>query len=151
MTDLIMAAATGLYAGRLPLAPGTWGSLVGLALYYLLRNLSLPVYLGVLAGLLLVGIYVCGSAEKILDRRDPQEVVIDEIAGMLITLLAAPPDYLYWFLGFVLFRFFDIAKPFPIRLVDQRIQGGIGIMLDDVLAGLYSLLTLQLLYRFILN
>ena len=85
-----------------------------------------------------------------MDRKDPGLVVIDEIAGMLVTMIAAPAAPMIMILGFILFRIFDILKPFPIRLIDQRIHGGLGIMLDDIVAGLYSLIILQLAIRFIL-
>jgi phosphatidylglycerophosphatase A len=138
-----MAIATGLYAGYLPKAPGTWGSAGGLILYYFLHGVALPAYLITVGVLLVAGFFAAGAAEKILDRKDPGCVVIDEIVGMLITLAAAPPYPLAWLLGFGLFRFFDIVKPFPVRWIDKRIQGGAGIMLDDVVAGLYGLLVLQ--------
>ncbi len=140
-----MLIATGFYSGYLPKAPGTWGSLVGLLLFYLLHTLSLPVYLAVVAGIFVVGSFAAGEAEKILDSRDPGVVVIDEIAGMLITMIAVPATPLNMALGFILFRIFDIAKPFPVNFFDQRFHGGLGIMLDDVMAGIYSLIILQLL------
>lgn len=140
-----MVIATGFYSGYLPKAPGTWGSLVGLFLFFMLHTLSLPVYLAVVAGLFLVGSFAAGEAEKIMDHKDPGLVVIDEIVGMLITMIAVPATPLTMALGFILFRIFDIAKPFPINLVDQRLHGGIGIMLDDVIAGFYSLATIHLL------
>ncbi len=144
MTQLIMMLATGFYSGYIPKAPGTCGSLVGLLLYFLfLNHFSLSNYLFILAGMLFIGFWVAGSAEKILNQKDPQPVVIDEIVGILITLTAAPPQIPVWLLGFMIFRFFDILKPFPIRWVDQRIHGGIGIMLDDVIAGIFSWLVLQ--------
>jgi len=138
-----MIIATGFYAGYLPIAPGTWGSAVGLVLYFFLRGLSLPVYLTIIMVLFIVGFFTAGAAEKILDRRDPGPVVIDEIVGMLVTLIAAPANPLIWLLGFFIFRIFDIIKPFPARLIDERVHGGVGIMLDDVMAGVYSLLVLQ--------
>jgi len=139
-----MLLATGCYSGYLPKAPGTWGSLVGLLLFYLLHTLSLPVYLAVVAGLLVVGSFAAGEAEKILDNRDPGVVVIDEIVGMLITMIAVPATAVNMILGFILFRIFDIVKPFPVNFFDQRFHGGLGIMLDDVVAGIYSLIILQL-------
>jgi phosphatidylglycerophosphatase A len=140
-----MIIATGLYSGYLPKAPGTWGSLVGLLLFYLLHTLSLPVYLAVVAGLFIVGFFAAGSAEKILDSKDPGIIVIDEIVGMLITMIAVPATPLTLALGFILFRIFDITKPFPVNFFDQRFHGGLGIMLDDVVAGIYSLIVLQLM------
>ncbi len=150
MHTLIMIIATGFYSGYLPKAPGTWGSLVGLALFFLLHTLSLEVYLAVVTGIFIIGTFAAGEAEKIMDRKDPGLFVIDEIVGMLITMIAIPATPLAMTLGFILFRIFDIWKPFPIRLIDQRLHGGLGIMLDDVVAGIYSLIILQLVIRFIL-
>jgi phosphatidylglycerophosphatase A len=145
-----MLIATGFYSGYLPKAPGTWGSLVGLLLFFLLHTLSLEIYLAVVAGLFVIGTFAAGEAEKIMDHQDPGLVVIDEIVGMLITMIAVPATPLFMVLGFTLFRIFDIWKPFPVGFVDQRFHGGLGIMLDDVVAGIYSLLILQLLFRFFL-
>ena len=149
MHTLLILIATGLYSGYLPKAPGTWGSLVGLLLFLLLQKLSLPLYLTVLAGLFIVGTFAAGETEKILDSRDPGIVVIDEIVGMLISLIAIPAKPLYLLLGFILFRLFDIVKPFPIRLIDQRFHGGLGIMLDDVVAGIYALAALHVTASFL--
>jgi phosphatidylglycerophosphatase A len=141
-----MLIATGFYSGYLPKAPGTWGSLVGVLLVFLLNALSLQIYLSVIAGLFIVGSFVAGEAEKILDNRDPGVVVIDEIVGMLITMIAVPVTPLTMVLGFILFRVFDIAKPFPVNFFDQHFHGGLGIMLDDVVAGIYSLIIMQLIF-----
>ena len=122
---------------------------LGLLLFFLLHTLSLPVYLAVVAGLFLVGSFAAGEAEKIMDHKDPGLVVIDEIVGMLITMIGVPATPLAMTLGFILFRIFDITKPYPIHLVDQRLHGGLGIMLDDVIAGFYSLLILQVFIRFV--
>lgn len=146
MYTLIMFIATGFYSGYLPKAPGTWGSLVGVLLVFLLHALSLQIYLSVVAGLFIVGSFVAGEAEKILDNRDPGVVVIDEIVGMLITMIAVPVTPLTMALGFILFRGFDIAKPFPVNFFDQHFHGGLGIMLDDVVAGIYSLIIMQLIF-----
>lgn len=145
MYIIIMLIATGFYSGYLPKAPGTWGSLVGLLLVYLLNYFSLPVYLAVTVFLFMIGTFSAGEAEKILDNHDPGIVVIDEIVGMLIAMIAVPLSPLTMLLGFFLFRVFDIVKPFPVNIFDQRFHGGLGIMLDDVMAGIYSLLSLQLL------
>jgi len=140
-----MLIATGCYSGYLPKAPGTWGSLVGLLLFFLIHTLSLPVYIAVVAGIFIVGSFAAGEAEKILDNRDPGAVVIDEIVGMLVTMIAVPATALNMALGFILFRIFDIVKPYPVNLFDKRFHGGLGIMLDDVVAGIYSLLIMQIL------
>ena len=144
-----MFIATGFYSGYLPKAPGTWGSLVGLLLFFLLHTLNLQIYLAVVAAIFVLGTFAAGEAEKIMDRKDPGLVVIDEIVGILITMIAIPATPLAMALGFILFRIFDIWKPFPIRLIDQRFHGGLGIMLDDIVAGIFSLLILQVLVRFL--
>ncbi len=138
-----MFIATGFYSGYLPKAPGTWGSLVGLFLFILISGLSLPEYGLVLVLVLVVGYFTAGGAEKILNKKDPGVVVIDEIAGMLITMTAAPLTPLALLAGFIAFRIFDIAKPFPCNWIDRRVNGGAGIMLDDVVAGVYGCVVLQ--------
>jgi phosphatidylglycerophosphatase A len=145
MDRLFMTIATGFGTGYLPKAPGTWGSLLALPLHFFLRQLAPNHYALALAGIFFIAVITAGQAEKILDRKDPGVVVIDEVIGMLITLIAAPNNPLLWLLGFFIFRFFDIFKPYPIRLIDQRVNGGMGIVLDDVLAGVYSLIVLQLI------
>jgi phosphatidylglycerophosphatase A len=149
MDRLILFIATGFGSGYLPKAPGTWGSLVGVALWFGLRDLAVLPYLGVAAALFVVGTLCAGSAEKIVDRADPGLVVVDEIVGQLLALLAAPHHPVAVLLGFLAFRVFDILKPFPAGWLDRHIHGGLGIMLDDVVAGLYSLLVLQLIWRYI--
>lgn len=139
-----MTIATGFGVGYLPKAPGTWGSLLALPLHFFLRQLAPGPYALALVGIFFLAVITTGQAEKILDRKDPGVVVIDEVIGMLITLIGAPDNPLLWLLGFALFRLFDIFKPYPIRLIDQRINGGLGIVLDDVLAGIYSFIVLQL-------
>ena len=144
MDRLLMFIATGAGSGYLPKAPGTWGTLVGLLLWWPLAGLSLTAYLATVAVLFIVGVASAGAAEKILDRGDPGVVVIDEIVGALIALAAVPLHPVAALAGFALFRLFDIAKPFPVGWVDRHLHGGLGIMLDDVAAGLYALLVLHL-------
>ena len=144
MDRLLMFIATGAGSGYLPKAPGTWGTLVGLLLWWPLAGLSLTAYLATVAVLCIVGVASAGAAEKILDRGDPGVVVIDEIVGVLIALAAVPLHPVAALAGFALFRLFDIAKPFPVGWVDRHLHGGLGIMLDDVAAGLYALLVLHL-------
>lgn len=149
MDKVLMAIATGLGLGYLPMAPGTWGTLLAFPFQFLLLYLGLtPLsHALVLVGLFFLGVGAAGSAEKIMDRADPGLVVIDEVVGMLIGLIAVPLTLPAWGLAFLLFRFFDIAKPFPIRLIDRRCHGGVGIMLDDVLAGVYTLGVMHLALR----
>lgn len=144
MDRLLMFIATGAGSGYLPKAPGTWGTLVGLLLWWPLAGLSLAAYLAAVAVLFIVGVASAGAAEKILDRGDPGVVVIDEIVGVLIALAAVPLHPVAALAGFALFRLFDIAKPFPVGWLDRHLHGGLGIMLDDVAAGLYALLVLHL-------
>ncbi|SHO49425.1 phosphatidylglycerophosphatase A family protein [Desulfopila aestuarii] len=146
MKSLIMAIATGCWVGNMPKAPGTWGSLFAFLPWLLIKGLTLPFYLLTLILVFIIGFFAAGSAEKILDRADAGPIVIDEILGMFITLTLAPDHPVAWLLGFVLFRIFDIIKPFPVSWFDQRIHGGIGIMMDDVAAGIYAFLSLQLLW-----
>lgn len=146
MDRVIIALATGFYAGRLPLCPGTWGSLVAIIPWFFLRNLTLSAYLLMLILVFVVGFFVSGSAEKLLDQADAGPIVIDEILGMFITLTCAPDHPAALALGFLLFRVFDIMKPFPCSWFDERIHGGIGIMMDDVIAGIYALASLQLIW-----
>ena len=149
MDRLLMAIATGFGLGYLPKAPGTWGTLLAFPIHYLLSHLPLPLHiLGILL-IIILAIFTAGSAEKILDQPDPGIVVIDEVAGMLITLLLAPPTVLAWGIAFALFRFFDIVKPFPVNWFDRRFHGGPGIVLDDLVAGVYGLICLQLIGYFL--
>ena len=147
MKTLIMAVATGCWVGMLPKAPGTWGSLAALLPWLLIKDLPLAAYGAVLAAVFAIGFFAAGSAEKILDRADAGPIVIDEILGMFIALTLAPNHPLAWLLGFLLFRFFDVLKPFPVSWFDQHIHGGLGIMMDDVIAGIYALVCLQLIWR----
>lgn len=143
MDRLLMFIATGAGSGYLPIAPGTWGSAVGVLLWLLVSRLETALYLSVIAALFVIGVFSAGAVEKIVDRPDPGIVVIDEIVGQLLALSLAPAHPAALFAGFCLFRFFDIFKPFPIDWIDSHLHGGLGIMLDDVVAGLYALLLLH--------
>ena len=149
MTNIIMFLATGFYSGRLPKAPGTWGSLVALPIHFLLLKLSFNAYLISLGILFLLAISTAGSAEKILDTKDPGCIVIDEIIGMLIALFALPATPVVFVLGFILFRIFDIFKPFPVSWLDTHLNGGVGIVMDDIMAGLYSYICLKIILLFL--
>jgi phosphatidylglycerophosphatase A len=151
MDKLFLFIATGAGSGYLPKAPGTWGSLAGVLLWLSLSQLDdLGMYAAVVTTLFVLGTAAAGAAEKILDQGDPGLVVIDEIVGQLIALALAPAHPLAALAGFALFRLFDILKPFPVGWLDRRIHGGLGIMLDDVAAGLLAFAALQaglLLFR----
>ncbi|MEA3468702.1 MAG: phosphatidylglycerophosphatase A [Thermodesulfobacteriota bacterium] len=146
MDKIIMFLATGFYSGNLPKCPGTWGSIAAFLPWFFLRNLALPSYLAMLGIVFVIGCVLSGSAEKILDQADAGSIVIDEFLGMFITLIAVPNHPAAWILAFLFFRFFDVLKPFPCSWFDQRIHGGFGIMMDDVVAGLYALISLQILW-----
>ena len=147
MVRFFMLIATGFNIGYLPLAPGTWGSLLALPLHFFLSRLQPLAYGFSILAVILLAIATAGAAEKIVDCKDPGIVVIDEVAGMLVTMIGAPATPLAYLFGFVFFRFFDIVKPFPVRWADRHLNGGVGIVMDDVLAGLYALLCLQLSFR----
>ena len=144
LTDPVHILAFGFGTGLSPVAPGTVGSLVGILFAWLTLDLGLPLQLGVAAAISLSGIWICGESARRIGVHDHGGIVWYEIAGMYITLLAAPPTIAGWVLAFVLFRAFDIAKPWPIRDLDHRLGGGVGIMLDDLAAALYALILLAL-------
>ena len=130
-----LALAFGFGLGLVPKAPGTAGTLLGVAVYFATQSLALPLRTGLVLALFLLGVWVCDIAARRLGVHDHQGIVFDEVVGYLIAMLAAPAGWLWALAGFVLFRLFDIWKPWPIRLVDRRVKGGFGIMLDDALAG----------------
>lgn len=140
--DPVHLLAFGFGAGLLPKAPGTFGSVPGLLLAWLTLPLALEWRLMVALGLVLTGIWICGESAKRLGIHDHPGIVWDEITGMYLTLLVAPPQIAFWALGFGLFRLFDIWKPWPIRDLDHRLAGGVGIMLDDLVAALYAAILL---------
>ncbi len=137
--------ALGFGAGCVRRAPGTVGTIVAIPLYLLMQGLPLPVYLLLTLGLFGLGVLVCDLTARDLGVHDHPSIVWDEIVGYLITMAAAPPGWLWIVIGFAAFRFFDILKPWPVSVADRRMGGGFGIMVDDVLAGIYAWLMLQLL------
>ncbi len=148
LANPIHLLAFGFGSGVGPKAPGTWGTLVAVPIFLLMQDLSLSVYLGLVVAITALGIWLCDVTAKDLGVHDHPGIVWDEIAGYLITMIAAPSGWLWWVIGFVLFRLFDILKPWPIRAIDKGVDGGLGIMLDDVLAGFIALACLQLLAYF---
>lgn len=137
--------AFGFGVGTAPYAPGTFGTLVAVPLYWLLAPLTAPWYLGAVAILFAIGVWICGYVERVLGTHDHPGIVWDEIVGYLIAMFLAPAGWLWVAIGFGLFRLFDIWKPFPIRLIERRLRGGIGTMLDDAIAGLYAWASLHAL------
>jgi phosphatidylglycerophosphatase A len=142
--------AFGLGSGAASKAPGTFGTLASVPIYlWLLQDLSSMQYLVMLVVTSLVGIYLCGKTSKDLGVHDHSGIVWDEFVGYWITMWLAPTGWEYIVLGFVLFRLFDILKPWPISWVDKHVHGGFGIMFDDILAGVMSLIVLQALAEFV--
>jgi len=137
--------ALGFGSGLAPVAPGTFGSLVGLAFALALAPLGLAWNLLAVVVATVAGIWICGESARRLGVHDHPAIVWDEVAGMMIAMLAAPDAWWGAPAAFVLFRIFDIAKPWPIREIDHGMGGGAGIMLDDVLAGLFAALGLLLI------
>ena len=144
MTDPVHLLAFGFGLGLAPKAPGTVGTLLGVVFAWLVLDLDLMVQIGIGVAMFIVGIWICGDSSKRIGQHDPGGIVWDEIAAMYLTLLVAPTTITAWILAFVLFRVFDIVKPWPIRDLDHRMGGGLGIMLDDLVAALYAAILLAL-------
>lgn len=136
--------AFGFGAGALPVAPGTFGTLIAIPFYLALQNLSVWMYGFIVLIITLTSIWICERVSKEINIHDHQGMCLDEIVGFLVTMTAVPKGWIWIFLGFGLFRLFDIWKPFPIRWIDEKTPGGFGMILDDVLAGVYSCLILHL-------
>jgi len=140
--------AFGFGSGCSPWAPGTFGTLAAIPVYLLLQGTSLWMYLLITTLMFLIGIWLCGETTKKLGVHDHSGIVWDEIVGYLVTMIAAPQGWLWIVTGFVLFRIFDILKPWPISIADKKISGGFGIMIDDIIAGIFAFTALQLIVHF---
>ena len=142
-----MFIATCAHVGYAPFAPGTWGSAVGLLVYYAVRRQSsTSIELGVIAVLLVIGLWSATEAEHHFGGIDPGPVVIDEVIGMLVTLALHPVNVLGAVAGFFIFRVLDVVKPWPARRLEM-LPGGFGVVLDDVMAGVYGNLLIWGLIR----
>ncbi len=141
---IVLFLATGGYLGHVPIAPGTFGSLPGLLICLGMSGMSLGY--AILFALILTGvaIVIAQQAKKLIGGKDPSSIVIDEIAGMTVTLLGISLTPFSLVLGFLVFRALDILKPFPIRFLDREVPGGAGIVLDDVMAGVYGNLFIRI-------
>lgn len=138
--------AFGFGTGLSPRAPGTVGTLLGIPLVLLVAPMGFAAHALVALTAFVAGVYVCGESARRLDVHDHGGIVWDEVTGYLITMLAAPAEPVWLMLGFALFRLFDIVKPWPIREADHSLRGGLGIMLDDVLAAVYAGTSLYLVH-----
>ena len=143
----IKLLATGLGSGRLPFAPGTWGSLVALPLcifVFLPLSVGEPyLYLATLITFIFLCVWIADRGEKLLQKKDPSEIVIDEVVGLCVALAFVPLSWQTYLAGFLLFRLFDVFKPFPARWFQDNLKGGWGIVLDDVMACLYACLLIH--------
>ena len=140
----VLFLATGFFIGTVPFAPGTFGSIIGLPICFLISRLHiLP---SAICAILFIffAIWIAAAAEKVLKKKDAGEIVIDEIAGLIVTFTGIPFTLKTVIVGFIIFRAFDILKPFPIGTLERKVAGGPGIVLDDVLAGFYANLILRL-------
>ncbi|WP_085301664.1 phosphatidylglycerophosphatase A family protein [Colwellia polaris] len=138
--------ALGFGSGLAPKAPGTFGTLAAVPLFLLMAPLSNTVYLALLVLMSIAGIYICGKAAEDAGVPDHGAIVWDEIVGLLITMFLMPVTWQTLLVGFVLFRFFDILKPWPISFIDKNCHGGFGIMLDDIVAGIAAWACMMLIF-----
>lgn len=135
----------GFGSGLAPKMPGTIGTLAGVLMFILLPVLDWKIYAGIVVLGLIVGIALCGYTAKALNVHDHPAIVWDEIVGYFITMFMVPKDWWWILAGFILFRIFDILKPWPISVADKQLKGGLGIMLDDVIAGIFALIIIQII------
>jgi len=140
---LLFASALGL--GYLPLMPGTFGTFLGALIFYFLAKTQLWGYILGTIAILGLSFWLADRAEQILKIRDPQIVVIDEVVGYLIAMMSFPPEWKFMLAGFILFRFFDIAKIWPASFFDRSVKRGFGVVMDDVAAGVYANICLHLI------
>lgn len=140
--------ATGCFVGNIPFAPGTFGSLLGIPLCFVLSKINLIFALLGIILFIFFAIWTAQLAVRILQKSDPGNIVIDEIAGMTVALIGLPFNLRSVVTGFIIFRALDIFKPFPIRRIERRLSGGAGVVLDDVVAGIYSNLVLRLVLHY---
>ena len=145
----VIFLATGCFLGNIPFAPGTFGSLLGIPLCFALSKTD--VFVAVLITLLFIGlaIWIAHAAEKGFNNTDPGNIVIDEIAGLMVTFIGLPFNIISAVAGFLIFRVLDILKPYPIRFFERKLIGGIGIVMDDVAAGIFSNIILRVLLQLI--
>jgi phosphatidylglycerophosphatase A len=140
---LILFVATGAYSGYFPVFPGTVGTLVGIGIYLLIYTSNPLFYISILFCLFFFAVFISAKGEKILLENDSSHIVIDEIFGFLVAMAFVPNRFLYIVLGFFFFRLFDIIKIFPASYFDKKVKNGYGVVLDDLVAGVYTNLVLQ--------
>ena len=138
--------ALGFGSGLAPKAPGTFGTLVGFPLFWLISSYAHSTQLTIIAALFLIGIYLCDITGKALGVSDHGSIVWDEIVAMMLVLTVTPQHWAGWIVAFLLFRLFDIWKPFPIRQFDAKLKNGFGVMFDDLLAAIYTIASMWLIF-----
>jgi phosphatidylglycerophosphatase A len=144
----VMFLATGCFIGNISFAPGTFGSILGIPLCFLLSKINLLLAVLLTVMFVLFAISIAQEAENILKTKDPGCIVIDEIAGLMVTLIGLPFNIISVGSGFIIFRFLDVWKPYPIRFVENKLSGGAGIVMDDVAAGICGNLLLRVMFFF---
>ncbi|WP_300460393.1 phosphatidylglycerophosphatase A [Desulfobacula sp.] len=142
----ILFVATGFFSGKIPFAPGTFGTLAAIPFGLVFLIISPPFHGVYIVSLILIATYIADEAEKILGEKDPGCIVIDEIAGYVVTLSMVPVQISTLAAGFFIFRLFDIVKPGPVKYFENNFSGGAGVVLDDVMAGMLSAVLLRILY-----
>jgi phosphatidylglycerophosphatase A len=150
MNDFILFLASGFGAGYASIAPGTAGTLVAIPIYYFLSFIPFPLYELTILTFFFFSSWIAERAQSYWQKRDDRRIVIDEMMGYFLTMLWVPRTLLFIVLGFFLFRLFDVVKPPPIRLLEKA-RGGYGVVLDDLLAGVYSNIVLQIISCFALS
>ena len=138
LTSPVHFLAFGFGSGLSPIAPGTVGTIVAVLLYLLSQSLDLLSYSLLTAGICITGVWLCGKSSELLGVHDHGGIVWDEFAGFFITMAGVSFSWTNLFIGFISFRVFDILKPWPVSLADKKLHGGFGVMLDDVIAALFS-------------
>lgn len=140
---IVLFIATGAHVGNIPFAPGTFGSILGLGACYLLSMVSVSVAAIIVTALIVLSVWASEHAERLVGKKDPGSVVIDEVAGMVVTLMGLPFGVVTALSGFILFRLLDILKPHPVRFFQDDLPGGAGIVMDDVAAGIIANIILR--------
>lgn len=147
MNRMTTIMATWFGSGLSPVAPGTAGTLAAIPLYLALYRLPLASYLLTVTAFTFFSCWIAGRAEVLYGAKDPGKIVIDEVAGFLVTMIAIPCSLMTIIAGFLLFRVFDIIKPFPARQIDRNLKNGYGVVLDDIVAGIYACAALHVAVR----
>jgi phosphatidylglycerophosphatase A len=146
LSDPVHLIAVGFGSGLAKKAPGTMGTLAALPIVAVMNLMPIPWYILWTLLFFLLGIYVCGKTARDLEIHDHPGLVWDEFVGLMFSCIALPSGWFWLFVAFVLFRAFDIFKPYPINLIDTHMKGGLGIMLDDLVAGAMTFISVQTLY-----